>query len=201
MLMLEENLVTPEEFAHYQTELNNKLQSVSILIDNMLYWAQNQMKGEYTLNIEEVSIKRKVERALSVLQSAATQKGVELVDNVGEDIKALADKDHLDIVIRNLVSNAIKFTRPGGHITLDAEQRGNKTAIIITDTGVGMTAEQIGQLHTEKTQISTKGTDGEKGTGLGLRLCYQLVQKNNGELLVSSIPGKGTMFTILLPSA
>lgn len=201
MLMLDEKLMTPEEFAGYQHELNNKLQAVSILIDNMLYWAKSQMKGEFTLNIEKLNIKRKIDRALAVLKDAAQQKNIKLIDNVPDTIHAFGDRDHIDIIVRNIVSNAIKFTHDGGSVIIGADTVDAKTTITVSDTGVGMTDKQIKQMFDDDLHVSTKGTEGEKGTGLGLHLCYQLIKQNNGDIQVSSEPGVGSTFTIILPAA
>lgn len=202
MMLLDENLITPEEFAFYKQELNEKLQSVRILLDNMLYWAQSQMKGELTLEIVKLYPHVKVQKAFLVLSDAARQKNITLKNNVPADLIAYGDKDQLDIVIRNLVSNAIKFTHRSGFVKVTAEQnyRDKTVEISITDNGVGMTDEQMQMLFSRAAHVSTKGTGGEKGTGLGLQLCYDIMQRNNGSIRVSSRPGLGSVFTIVLPA-
>jgi len=201
MMLLDEEVISPSEFAVYKQELNNKLQSVSILLDNMLHWAQSQMKGEHTLDIERINIKRKVLKSISVLGDAARQKGINIHSDVPAEIWARGDKNHIDIIVRNLVSNAIKFTHEGGDIRITAETEGTITSIHIADNGVGMTPEQLNHLLDRDIYLSTTGTEGEKGTGLGLALCFDLVKKNHGDIKVSSSPGKGSVFTIILPSA
>ncbi len=201
MMLLDEEVISPAEFALYKQELNNKLQAVSTLLDNLLHWAKNQMKGEHTLEIERLNIKRKVLKTLSVLGDAAKQKHININTDLPADVWALGDKNHLDIIIRNLVSNAIKFTHDGGDISISAEQLGQTALLHIADTGVGMAPEQVNRLFKPGINASTKGTEGEKGTGLGLALCYDLAKKNKGDIKVSSAPGKGSVFTIVLPSA
>ncbi|MBN8670349.1 MAG: tetratricopeptide repeat-containing sensor histidine kinase [Chitinophagales bacterium] len=200
MMMLDEKLMTPEEFSMHKNELNNKLQSVSLLLENMLYWAQSRMKGEQKLDIEKLSMKRKALKTIAVLKDAAMQKNITLTHNIPEELIAYGDANQIDIVFRNLVSNAIKFTPDGGTITISGYTSGNTTQVSFTDTGVGMTDEQLSKLFSELTLNSTRGTGGEKGTGLGLQLCYEFIKKNGGDIVVSSTPGKGSTFTITLPN-
>lgn len=199
MMLLDEKIITPEEFSLHKNELNNKLQTVSLLLDNLLEWAKSQMKGEHTLEIEKLNIKRKALKTMAVLKDAAFQKQITLLNTVPENIWAYGDRNQVDIVIRNIVSNAIKFTPEHGKITISASESGNTTEISITDTGVGMTPAQIEQLFIGDTHISTKGTFGEKGTGLGLHLSYDMIKKNGGDITVYSTPGEGSSFIISLP--
>lgn len=200
MMMLDEKLMTPEEFAMHKNELNNKLQSVSLLLENMLFWAQSRMKGEHALDIEKLNIKRKALKTMAVLKDAAAQKNINLTYNIPEGLSAYGDANQVDIVLRNLVSNAIKFTPESGSVTINGFTNGNTTQISVTDTGVGMTDEQLSKLFKELSLDSTRGTGGEKGTGLGLQLCYEFIKKNGGDIVVTSTPGKGSTFTITLPN-
>lgn len=200
MELFDLDLLTPEEFAEHKQELTNKLESVNLLMDNLLQWAKSQMKGEHTLDIEKLSIKRKALTAFAVLKDTAKQKGVTLVNNVDDDMHAYGDKNQMEMVMRNIVSNAIKFTPSGGSVTVSAHKEGKMTAIVVTDTGIGMSEEQQRKLLDGETNISKQGTDGEKGTGVGMYLSYGFVKANGGELRVSSKPGEGTSFTVLLPS-
>ncbi|OSZ79114.1 hypothetical protein CAP35_12935 [Chitinophagaceae bacterium IBVUCB1] len=200
MMMLDEKLMTPEEFSMHKNELNNKLQSVSLLLENMLYWAQSRMKGEQALEIEKLSIKRKALKTMAVLKDAAMQKNINLTHNIPEGLHAYGDANQIDIILRNLVSNAIKFTPDGGSVSINGFSSGSNTQISVTDTGVGMNNEQLSKLFNGLNIESTKGTGGEKGTGLGLQLCYEFVQQNGGDLIVTSTVGKGSTFTISLPN-
>lgn len=200
MAMMDEGIVTPEEFAVYKNELNNKLQSVSLMLDNLLLWARSQMKGEHTLSVERINVRRNVLRVFAVLKDAADHKDIRLVNDVDEGLYILADRNQIEMVARNIVSNAIKFTPHGGMITVDASAENDKVSISITDTGVGMTQEQIDQLFKDGTNASTQGTGGEKGTGIGLILSYNFVKNNGGDMAVSSKPGRGTTFTVTLPA-
>lgn len=200
MELFDQDLLTPEEFNEHKEELSHKLESVSLLMDNLLQWAKSQMKGEHILDIEKLSLKRKTLKAFAVLKDTAGQKGVTLVNQVSEDTIAYGDKNQIEMVMRNLVSNAIKFTPEGGSVTVSAKTEGDMVAISVKDTGVGMSKEQQDRLFKGETNISTKGTKGEKGTGVGLYLSYNFVKANGGELKVDSVEGEGTTFTVLLPS-
>lgn len=200
MMLLDEKIITPEEFSEYKLELNNKLQSVSLLLDNMLQWAQSQMKGEHTLDIEKLNLRRKVLKTMAVLKDPAGHKGVTIKNEVPENVWAYGDRNHIDIVVRNLVSNAIKFTPANGEIVANAYEENGVVYLSISDNGVGMTQDQVDKLFAADTHVTTKGTSGEKGTGLGLHLCYDLVKKNKGDIVVSSAPGVGSTFIVSLPA-
>lgn len=201
MSMLDDGIITPAEFSMYKNELNNKLQSVTLMLDNLLQWAKSQMKGEHTLDIEKISVRRKVLRTFAVLKDAAEQKNISLTTDVPEDQYVSADRNQVEMVLRNLVSNAIKFTPVHGTITISSEVQGNNIAISITDSGVGMTKEQAAQLFDGSPNASTHGTSGEKGTGIGLHLSHNFIINNHGSITVQSSEGNGTTFTVMLPSA
>jgi signal transduction histidine kinase len=117
---------------------------------------------------------------------------------VDKGINMVAEKEMIRIVCRNLISNAIKFTNPGGYIEIKSRIDGDKLYISISDSGIGMSLETIRKVNA-KIYYNTKGTSYEKGSGFGLMLCRDLVTKHGGELLVESEPGKGSEFTIVLP--
>lgn len=200
MAMLDEGIITPQEFAEHKDELNNKLQSVTLMLDNLLQWAKSQMKGEHTLDIEKINVKRKVLRNFAVMKDAAHQKNITLTADLPDELYVYADRNQLAMVIRNLLSNAIKFTPQNGTVSVTAQPNGAFVAINVTDTGTGMTNEQAQQLFDGNPNASTTGTSGEKGTGIGLHLSYSFIKNNGGDIVVSSTLGKGTTFTITLPA-
>lgn len=201
MSMLDEDIIKPEEFREYKTELSNKLQSVSLMLDNMLLWARSQMKGEHTLEIEKVSVKHRTLRAFAVLKDVADQKNIKLEDKISENLFVNADKNQAEMVLRNLVSNAIKFTPEGGTISVSATKDGNMVHISVVDTGVGMPQEIADNLFDGNPNSSKAGTKGEKGTGIGLHLSHTFIQNNNGNISVHSKEGEGTTFIVSLPAA
>jgi signal transduction histidine kinase len=119
---------------------------------------------------------------------------------VSNDVQVYSDADHLKLILRNLFSNAIKFTQSGGHITVSAGTKEKDTVIVVMDNGIGMDHQQLQRLFVLSAAFSTQGTSGEKGTGLGLLLCKELAEKNNGFIRVESRLNEGTSFFIHLPS-
>jgi signal transduction histidine kinase len=111
-----------------------------------------------------------------------------------------ADENHVKVIFRNLISNAIKFTEIGGNITLYTREKNDRLVICVKDTGRGMTPGEIDRLFYITTHFSAYGTKGEKGTGLGLILCRELVELNGGKLTVTSQPGEGSKFCVDLPT-
>jgi signal transduction histidine kinase len=101
--------------------------------------------------------------------------------------------------MRNIINNSVKFTNTGGTIDINASVENNRILLSITDSGVGMTPDQLHKLFTPAVDNNTYGTDGERGTGLGLLLCYEFVKANNGTITVTSEPGKGSRFVVALP--
>ena len=118
-----------------------------------------------------------------------------------KDLMALADAQMVRTILRNLINNAIKFTPEKGTITVTAGRVEDWIEIAVTDTGVGMTAEKIERLFLIEEKTSTMGTGGESGTGLGLQLCKELVEKNGGKITIESSVGKGSTFKFTLPAA
>lgn len=201
LMLIDEQIMSPEEFSQHKQELNNKLQSVNLLLDNLLQWAKSQMKGENTPDIERINIKRATLKSIAILKDIAAHKNIAIINIVDDNLWAYGDKNEVDIVIRNLLSNAIKFTPQNGEVNISARHNKDVIELMIADNGMGMTDEQLNQLFSGKANTSTVGTSGERGTGLGLKLCYDIIRKNNGDIKVSSLKGAGSVFTIVLPRA
>ncbi len=200
MMLMDENLISPEEFAMHKQELNNKLQSVSLILDNLLLWARDQMKGEHTLDMIELNLHAKVKECTQVLKDPADQKNITIHNKVPEDTIAYGDRNQVLMVIRNILSNAVKFTPQDGEVTVEATKHEKYTMLSIEDTGVGMSQEKVDSLFSGYTNASTIGTGGEKGTGIGLMLSYRFIKQNGGDIIVDSFEGKGTIFYIKLPN-
>ena len=127
------------------------------------------------------------------------EKKIEIRNEIAEGTIAYADSNTINLVIRNLVTNAIKFTNEGGHITLYAEEKGKFWNICVKDDGVGIKPEVLNMLFDKTSPYSTRGTANEKGTGLGLILCKEFVEKNGGTISVKSEEGKGSIFSFTVP--
>ena len=139
-------------------------------------------------------------RSTSVLQLQATPKNIELINETPNNIHIEADYNTMSTVMRNLISNAIKFTEPNGKVTIAASQSISDTTISVTDSGVGISPENQEKLFKLEHSYSTKGTSNETGTGLGLVVCKEFVEQNNGTITVTSSLKEGTTFYVTFPT-
>jgi signal transduction histidine kinase len=182
----------------FSGKLKNGVEHAHFTLNNLLEWANSQMKGlvadPMMTNLAELGNEN-----FNFLAQLAASKQLQLHNQIAPDLEAYVDPDQINLVFRNLISNAIKFTPKNGSITLQSQVENDFCQISITDTGVGMSAENVAKLFNQTTHFSTYGTSGEKGTGLGLLLCQEMVEKNGGTIWVESEEGKGTSFKFRLP--
>ena len=180
--------------------LYDTAQSTYNLLESLLTWAMAE-GGRFVYHPINYELKQSTKIVCDVLKSLALKKNIELIDQVPEDIKVHADINMITSVLQNLVSNALKFTPvdQGGQVILSAEMEGEQVKITVQDTGLGMTEEQMENLFRPNLTVSLKGTDNEKGAGLGLVLCKRFVDLNHGQIAVDSKEGAGTTFTVYLP--
>lgn len=171
------------------------------LLDNLLKWAKSS-SGRIDFNPETVDITSLVMSNIDMYNGKCAAKEISLLNLVTDDLKIHADYNMLDTVLRNLVSNAIKFTPNKGKIEITASSTAdNKIALSVSDNGVGIPQEHIDTLFNMDSKFRMIGTNDESGSGLGLKLCKEFIDKNGGEISVSSELGEGTTFTIILPKA
>ena len=168
------------------------------LLECILLWARAQA-GKLEVRTSEVPLAELCDGIVSLLRPVARAKGVGLETRVREDARAWADENMVATVMRNLLSNAIKFTSAGGEAKVESVPEGDWETITVTDTGRGMSSEEVGKLFRIDTQYSCPGTNGEQGAGMGLILCGELVGLNGGRIDVRSEPGKGSSFSVSLP--
>jgi two-component system, sensor histidine kinase and response regulator len=168
------------------------------LLENLLGWAKSQ-SGNLAVLPEDIKVNELVNSVYLLHKGSLHQKNVHFEQHVSEGTIVYADLNMLKTVLRNLVSNAIKFTPKGGTISLATNNTEEFTRIIVSDNGVGISAENMSKLFDDKQHLTTYGTNNEAGSGIGLILCNSFVKKNNGRLLVESEVGKGSSFTIELP--
>ena len=173
-------------------------QQFSALLKNLLTWSMSQ-QGKINLNPQKIDIADIIEENLDLIKESAGKKNITLSSQIERNAFVWADKNMLRTVLRNLLSNAVKFTNPGGEVRVQIHILENHARILVSDNGVGIPPQDIPNLFRVDVHISTRGTAGEKGTGLGLILCKEFVEKNNGTIDVESVPGEGTTFTTLLP--
>lgn len=176
-----------------------KLSSVATydLAENLLHWARSQ-KTLLKPELRSVALLPLLEGVSFQLRQHAESKKIDLRVELGDEVYAAADPQLLEIVCRNIASNGLKFTEPGGGVFLSAGKAESRVALVIQDTGVGMDPQQLEKLFHDGHRESRKGTRGESGSGLGLVVSRDFVRQMGGEIRVESIPGEGTTFTILL---
>ncbi|UII32485.1 hybrid sensor histidine kinase/response regulator [Fulvivirga ulvae] len=198
MLANNGNRLSPEKITAYSKELNKSAKNTLSLIENLLTWASTQM-NKLDHNPDLIDAADMINQTLSQLNTVASSKKIALEKELAPDLKIFADKDHLTLVLRNLISNALKFTNEGGKVTVSTKSVDkSKVEISVADTGIGMGIEKLTNLFSVGSAQSTSGTAGEKGTGLGLILCKEFIEKNGGKIEVASLKGMGTTFTITL---
>ena len=164
------------------------------LLENLLQWSLMQ-RGLTTFVPETLLLKQKVSSVLVAVQDLAVKKNIKININILDDMVIFADGNMLDAIIRNLVSNAVKFTTAGGNILVSAKSLPDRSvAISIIDTGIGMDNKMISNLFRLDVNTSRKGTDGELSTGLGLIICKDFIEKHGGQIWVESEEGKGSTF-------
>jgi signal transduction histidine kinase len=179
-------------------ELYKKVHHLGGSIDNMLRWSMGQMRGIRTAP-EHFPPAPLTDEIIQMFQPGIEGKSLRVTQEMQEDIFVYADREQVAVILRNLVSNAIKFSHPGGRIHVAAGQENGTVTFTVHDEGIGIPPEKMGELFSLKT-IPSYGTGGERGSGLGLLLCQEFTHLNNGQLLVKSKPGAGTLFTVMLPA-
>ena len=193
-------LLSPERIAKTADDMSRAAERVYGLLDNLLEWSRLQLEGtEFDPN--PLDLPGSIAESMELFQPLAKDKNIELIGPSAAKIIVFADPHMVTALVRNLLNNAIKFTERGGEIQIMISQQANFAAVDVKDTGVGMDAEKLTKLFALGENTSTPGTNGERGTGLGLHLCRDLVIKNGGELSVSSEEGTGTTFRFTLPLA
>lgn len=195
--LVSHNQVSDEEFKALTPQLNQSVVSINETIVNLLEWSGSQLHGWQQHPID-FAIKLALNKAFFLFAESASGKQITLSNEVTNELRVYADQNQIELVFRNLLHNAIKFTPEGGRIIVSAEVSGEFIKVDITDTGVGMTEQQLATLFDEYNVRSTHGTKGEKGTGLGLALCREMINANGGRLQVTSEEGKGTSVLISL---
>jgi signal transduction histidine kinase len=198
--LLKDGDLSEEDFRGYLPDMSQKLNSITLLIDNLLNWAKSSLDGGMVVHPADVKLCSVVEKNTELLLSMSAEKGISIKNTIPEKLTAYCDPGHYDIVIRNLLVNAVKFSYPGSEIEVAANIVGDKVELTVADKGVGMTEAQISRLFSSTASKSTYGTAGEKGTGIGLLLCFDYVKANDSTISVLSEPGHGTTFTLVLPA-
>ena len=168
------------------------------LLENLLEWANSQ-RGNIVFKPQKIKFCDLLNEELNTLNETATGKNIEITCVVAENLTILADKNMLKTILRNLISNAIKFTPRNGKVTVKASSDNKNAEVEVSDNGIGMAQETISKLFRIDANLTTLGTEKEKGTGLGLFLCKEFVEKHGGKIWVTSEEGAGTSFFFTVP--
>ena len=186
----------------YAREIKKALNNSAILLENLLNWSSSQMQG-YKPIPEINSLKEISEVAVNTITDWASQKQITIKNNITSNAVVYADKNMTELIIRNILANAVKYTNNGGLVELNATRNGTTTTIAITDNGTGMNAMTLNKFNGAKFNYpnsSKPGTDNEKGSGLGLMLCKTFTELMDGSIIVKSEYGIGSTFFITLPA-
>lgn len=186
-----------DSIVEYACIINSSVLHTFGLLENLLEWARMQ-QGRIPFEPQKILFNSIVNTEFERLKNSADQKNIELINKVSENLIITADENMVSTVLRNLVSNAIKFTLKGGVVMVEAGVEDDNVKISVCDTGIGIKPETIEKLFTIETSFTTRGTENEKGTGLGLLLCKEFVEKHNGKVWVESEEGKGSCFNFTL---
>ncbi|MEZ5083711.1 MAG: tetratricopeptide repeat-containing sensor histidine kinase [Bacteroidales bacterium] len=187
-----------EERKQFISQIKSSAENTYSLLENLLQWASTQ-SGKTVIVKEKINLFKMSEESVSLLAPIAKNKKISLQSIIESDIHGFADKNMISTVMLNLLSNAVKFTQQKGEIKISACEKNNHIEVLISDSGVGISKKNIDKLFKPGEKFQTVGTDREKGTGLGLILCKEFVEKNDGEIWVESEEGKGSKFYFSLP--
>jgi signal transduction histidine kinase len=191
--------ISKEEFNHFAQHIETDLNKTTILVENILYWTASQLKG-VKVRKESFDLYRLVEENINLFQTVATGKKLTLNQDVPKPMVIKTDRNIINLALRNLLANAIKFSHEGKAVRIVATKDKDGLTIRVSDEGVGMNAETVQGLLELDQSISTSGTKNESGTGLGLALCREYLSKVNGQLTIESQPDKGSTFSVFIPS-
>ena len=198
LLYNEYDILSEEERKDYVQKFFNGATRISALLENLLEWSRTQ-RGLIECKPDSLDIGDTVANSINLLQTHAKEKDISITSLVKPGLIAFVDRNMMRTVLRNLLSNAVKFTYPGGEVKVDAALKGKIIEIVVSDNGMGMSENEIDGLFKFTTPGGTLGTANEKGTGLGLLLCKEFVEKNKGTISVTSTLEKGSSFRITLP--
>jgi PAS domain S-box-containing protein len=180
--------------------LNKSARNLYKLLENLLEWSQMQ-KGSISFDPKEINLSTIISQNIETITQRALQKGITILNEIPEAERVYADNDMLNSVMRNLISNSVKFTKRDGKVIIASKMiEGKMLEISVSDTGMGISANDVNRLFKIEEKVSSKGTDGESSTGLGLLLCKEFVEMHGGKIRVESEEGKGSTFYFTLPS-
>jgi signal transduction histidine kinase len=196
--LVNQGIIPDDQAKQLLVQLETQYMGTTSLLDNLLFWLRGQMQGK-NLEKVKVNISQIVKSLEEEHRMLLQRKGVKFFNHIVAGTELIADKEMIRIVLRNLISNAIKFTPEGGAIEIRAEKNTSETLIIVQDSGIGMDNQTIEKIKA-KNYYTTAGTSLEKGSGFGLMLCSDLINRHNGKLEIVSELSKGSRFSIHIPT-
>jgi signal transduction histidine kinase len=197
--MLDDNSISMEEFSGLKKKLDLQLTYLNRFLENILLWCKSHMEEDFTAQIKKINLSEIVNQNYELLHESAIQKQIEMQNHLDSNTFIMADFDQIDLVLRNLLSNAIKFTNNKGKVDVSAVENENEIIVSIKDNGIGMDSEIAKNLFDNQERKSSIGTIGEKGTGLGLLICKEFINKHGGRIWAESEPKIGSTFYFSLP--
>jgi signal transduction histidine kinase len=200
IMTTEYNTLEKKEIKEFGEQLELISKNVMVLLENLLEWSKVQT-GKVYFRPDIISAKKISSSVIKNLSVYAEKKNIKLYDGVDDDITVFADNNMLSSILQNLVSNAIKFTPEKGEISINTNVEEKNMLFSVTDTGVGIAKEYIGKIFNTGDHYSTKGTNDEKGSGLGLLLCKEFVEMHGGKIWAESNQIEGTTFYFTIPLA
>lgn len=189
--------LSAREIKNMLPDVVNDLNYTTGLMENLLHWAKSQMQSN-EVRPQYLDLNVMVREVTQLLRLQAESKNIVIEYKTELQVQAYADPDMINLVLRNLISNAIKFTRPGGRIMVATNEYDSFSEVFVRDSGVGISIEQMRKIN-DNSFYSTNGTASEAGTGLGLSLCKEFLARNKGRLMIESEPGQGSTFSFTLP--
>lgn len=193
------DVLTNEESKEIKKKIDTSIDNLTDLINNILDWSVTSSKKK-NWTFDKVNTAALIDKNISLYQTIAESKGVKLVHPSSDEIYGYADNQAIDTVIRNLLSNSIKFSHPNSEVKVTAAVAGNQVRISVQDSGIGIPTEVQERLFTVDSTVTQTGTKNEKGSGIGLVLCKELMKENNGDISVKSRPGEGSEFFVCFPA-
>lgn len=190
-------IISEKEFMEMLPEVSKNMEHVAILLENLLAWTSSQLKGEY-LQLQFIDLQTVIKNQKNLLERIAKDKNIEIILNGKKEIHVKADKNMMELVFRNLISNAIKFSNPNSKVEISCSPDTEKIKISIRDYGVGIPEENLQKLNSG-ISFSTRGQSNESGTGLGMLMVKEYLMKNEGSLEIKSKLNEGSEFIVTLP--
>lgn len=191
--------LTFEEVKKSLASISKNVDTLNLTLENLLHWSRSQLNGIHG-EPELIDIRKPVQEMQELYKFQAGEKRVQIVNGITERAIINFDKHQLNLLLRNLISNAIKFTHPGGKITINSQvDNGGNTVMCIEDNGVGMSKEAVNKIFNAGEHFTTFGTQNEKGTGLGLLLCKEYLEQGSGKIWIESEEGQGTKVFLQFP--